>query len=179
MKSPAEAVVEISNPYLRQKIKLDMSDPWHPKRTSETGEVEEAGSNHEVWVDFAWDGPGEGDFFHPFNTLAAATAAVADGGVVKIMPGSTPERLSLARNKRFRLDAPIGGVSIWRSLTILEFSSTISIVQSPAHNTGRTRDLSISSPSSRWCTARSLCPRTSCRLPCFPSTATAPNSRRR
>ena len=51
-------------------------------RTSETGEVEEAGLNHEVWVDFAWTGPFVGDFFQPFNTLAAATAAVADGGVI-------------------------------------------------------------------------------------------------
>jgi hypothetical protein len=103
--------VEIANPALQQKIVLDMSDQWHPRRTSETGEVEEAGFNAEVWVDFGWLGTCEGDFFHPFNTIAAATAAVADGGVVKIMPGWTDERPFFAGNKRIRLVAPIGGVS--------------------------------------------------------------------
>ena len=94
-----------------------MSDQWHPRRTSmliasnETGEVEEAGSNHEVWVDFGWKGPNEGDFFHPFNTITAAAAAVANGGVIKIMPGWTTEKPSFQSNKRIRLVAPIGGVS--------------------------------------------------------------------
>jgi hypothetical protein len=112
MNSPAEGVVEITNPFLGTKIRLDMSDPKRPRRTSETGEVEEAGSNHEVWVDFAWTGPGEGDFFHPFRTLAEATVAVADGGVIKIMPGSSNERHIIRNNKRVRLVAPIGGVTI-------------------------------------------------------------------
>ena len=112
MNSREEGVVEITNPFLGTKITLDMSDPWHPRRTSETGEVEEAGSNHEVWVDFAWTGPGEGDFFHPFRTLAEATAAVANGGVIKIMPGSSNERHIIRNDKRVRLVAPIGGVTI-------------------------------------------------------------------
>ncbi|MGZ8160254.1 MAG: hypothetical protein ACXWT4_15790 [Methylobacter sp.] len=103
--------MEITNPFLVTKITLDMSDPWRPRRTSETGEVEEAGSNHEVWVDFDWAGSNEGDFFRPFKTIAAA-AAVADGGVIKIMPGSTSERPSIQNNKRIRLVAPIGGVTI-------------------------------------------------------------------
>jgi hypothetical protein len=55
-------------------------DPKRPKRTSENGEVEEAGSNNEVWVDFGWKGPSEGNFFRPFNIITAAAAAVADGG---------------------------------------------------------------------------------------------------
>ena len=112
MNSTNDAVVEITNHDLRTKITLDMSDVLHPKRTSETGEVEEAGSNHEVWVDFGWTGLHEGDFFHPFNTIAAAADAVADGGVVKIMPGWTDERPSIQNNKRIRLVAPIGGVTI-------------------------------------------------------------------
>ena len=89
-----------------------MSDQWHPKRTSETGEVEEAGNNHEVWVDFGWQGPNEGDFFHPFNTVAGAAAAVADGGMIKIMPGTTNETRLTNNNKRIRLVAPTGGVRL-------------------------------------------------------------------
>jgi hypothetical protein len=68
MNSLAEGVVEITNHFLGTKITLDMNDPWHPRRTSETGEIEEAGSNHEVWVDFGWKGSSEGDFYRPFNT---------------------------------------------------------------------------------------------------------------
>lgn len=112
MNSPTEGVVEITNQFLGTKITLDMSDKWHPKRTSETGEIEEAGSNHEVWVDFAWKGPCVGDFFRPFNSISAAVAAVADGGVIKIMPGSTSERPSIQTNKRIRFVATIGGVTI-------------------------------------------------------------------
>jgi hypothetical protein len=112
MNSRAEAIVDISNPGLQTKVTLDMSDPKHPKRTSETGEVEEAGSNNEVWVDFDWGGPEEGDFFHPFKTIAGAAAAVADPGVIKIMPGSTHERPFLSKQKRIRIEAAIGGAVI-------------------------------------------------------------------
>jgi hypothetical protein len=52
--SRGEGIVEINNPFLGEKIVLDLSDQWHPKRTSETGEVEFAGANHGVWVDFSW-----------------------------------------------------------------------------------------------------------------------------
>lgn len=112
MKSTADAVVEITNPGLNTKLTLDMRDLWHPTRISETGEVEKAGSNHEVWVDFDWSGPSEGDFYRPFTTIAAATAAVADGGVIKIVPGHTPERTTIGGGKRMKLVAPIGGVII-------------------------------------------------------------------
>ncbi|MBI3868647.1 MAG: hypothetical protein HY299_08970 [Verrucomicrobia bacterium] len=114
LNSPADAVVEITNPvpYPGTKITLDMANQWHPKRISETGEVEEAGNGHEVWVDFDWTGPQEGDFFRPFNTISAAVAAVANGGVIKIMPGFTSEKPSFPRNKRIRFVAPIGGVRI-------------------------------------------------------------------
>jgi hypothetical protein len=111
MGSPAESVVEIYNPGLRTKITLDLFDKWRPRRLSETGEVEEAGANHEVWVDFSWSGPTEGDFFRPFNSLASAYAAVAAGGVIRIMPGTTTEAIPL-RGKRARLEAPIGNVRI-------------------------------------------------------------------
>ncbi len=111
MTSPREAVVEIKNPALGTRIILDMSDKWHPRRVSETGEVEQAGSNNEVWVDFEWTGQTQGDFYHPFNTLAAAVAAVADGGTIKIMPGTSKETPSLS-GKRIKLVAPIGDVYI-------------------------------------------------------------------
>ncbi|HEY6802734.1 MAG TPA: response regulator [Pyrinomonadaceae bacterium] len=104
-------VKEITNNFLKTKIRLDMNDQWHPKRTSETGEVEEAGPTSEVWVNFGWTGPSEGDFFRPFNTITAAAVAVADGGVIKIMPGWTTETPSFPRNKRMKLVAPIGNVT--------------------------------------------------------------------
>ena len=88
LNSGADGVVEITNHFLGTKLTLDMHDQAHPKRTAETGEVEQAGSNQEVWVNLAWKGPTEGDFFHPFNTMAAAVASVAPGGVIKMMPGT-------------------------------------------------------------------------------------------
>ena len=122
LNSPREAVVEISNPFyqpletndgpLGGKIVLDLYDPTHPMRVSETGEVEHAGYNNEVWVNFGWTGPTEGDFFHPFNTLTAAVDAVADGGVVKIVPGWTTERPALVGKKRCKITAPLAGVRI-------------------------------------------------------------------
>jgi|GEM_PF-1107350 len=111
LKSREEGVVEITNKFLKTKIRLDMNDQWHPKRTSETNDVEEAGSQNEVWVNFGWTGPSEGDFFRPFKTITAAAAAVANGGVIKIMPGWTTEKPSLPSNKKMRLVAPIGNVT--------------------------------------------------------------------
>ena len=112
MNSPAEGVVEITNPYLGTKITLDMRDARHPRRISENGEIEEAGSQHEVWVDFGWNGASEGDFFRPFKTVAAAVAAVADRGVIKFMPGSTSEKPLFPPEKKIDLVAPIGDVRI-------------------------------------------------------------------
>jgi hypothetical protein len=110
--SPGEAIVKITNPSLKTTMTLDMSDPWHPRRIGEHGEIEEAGNNHEVWVDFDWQGSTEGDVFRPFNKIAAAIDAVAANGVVKIVPGTTIERLTISGRKRIRLVAPIGGVII-------------------------------------------------------------------
>ncbi|MFO1499869.1 MAG: hypothetical protein U1G07_16000 [Verrucomicrobiota bacterium] len=111
MHSPREAVVEIYNPLLKTSLTLDMNDKWHPRRIAENGDVEQAGDHNEVWVDFDWRGATEGDCYHPFNTLAAAMAAVADGGVIKIVPGTTSEMPVLA-GKRVKLVAPIGGVYV-------------------------------------------------------------------
>ena len=120
LNSLGEAVIEITNH--DKKITLDMSDPNHPKRTSETRldasethkpsvEVEQAGFNNEVWVNFGWKDSSEGDFFHPFATITAAAAKVAEGGVIKIMPGWTTERPLFQKGKRIRIVAPIGGVT--------------------------------------------------------------------
>lgn len=111
LNTPAEAVVEISNPVHGGTITLDLSDKWHPKRIDENGSVEQAGFNNEVWVDFGAPGPGEGDAFRPFNTLTAAAGAVAAGGVIKILPGTSQETLLIAQ-KRMRIEAPLGGVLI-------------------------------------------------------------------
>jgi hypothetical protein len=115
LNSVAEGIVEIGNPGFGTngtKITLDMSDALHPKRTSETGEVEQAGFDNEVWLDFDWEGPNQGDACQPFNTIAGATAAVADGGVIKILPGQTRERMTIGGGKQMKLVAPIGGVTI-------------------------------------------------------------------
>jgi hypothetical protein len=82
-----DGFIQISNRFLNTTITLDMRDQARPTRTSETGEVERAGPHSEVWVNFAWRGPNEGDFFHPFNTMASAVAIVAPGGSIRIMPG--------------------------------------------------------------------------------------------
>lgn len=111
MNSISEAVVEIANPSVGT-ITLDMGDQWHPRRVSESGEVEQAGSNHEVWVDFAWTGPTEGDVCRPFSTIASAAAVAAKSGVIKIVPGTTRERFSVGGNKRMTLVAPAGNVTM-------------------------------------------------------------------
>jgi hypothetical protein len=111
MKSPEEAKVVITNPTLKTSITLDFTDPAHPRRfDSHTGESEVAGFHNEVWLDFEYPGPTDGDVCQPFNTLGGATAAVADGGVIRIVPGATQERGSIGGNKSFTLVAPIGGV---------------------------------------------------------------------
>lgn len=110
LNSPRDAVVEIRNPFLGTTLTLDWSDPQHPVRIAENGEVQEAGRGHQVWVDFDWRGPTEGDFYRPFNTITAALSAVAEPGVIRIMPGATRERPTL--HKRVRLTAVRGTVTI-------------------------------------------------------------------
>jgi hypothetical protein len=74
--------------------------------------VQQAGDGDEVWVDFDWTGPMEGDFYRPFSTLEGALNAVKDGGVIRIMTGSRKERLTI--HKRVRLTA-VGGAAVLRS----------------------------------------------------------------
>jgi hypothetical protein len=117
LNSVGNGVVKLTNPFLGQlgqTIELDMSDQRRPRRVSELNETEAAGSNQEVWVDFAWAGAdaSAGDFFRPFRSLAEAVSAVADHGVLKIEPGASTERGVLNHGKRLRLTAPIGGVRI-------------------------------------------------------------------
>lgn len=102
--------VEITNVFLGQTISLDMTQASFPKRRSETGEWEEAGHDNEVWVRFDSDKPREGDFFHPFTSIGEAVDRVAGGGIVRIMPGETHERLTIRTNKRITIRAQVGGV---------------------------------------------------------------------
>ena len=117
LNSTGDVKIEINNRHLDTKITLDWTDPSHLMRISEDGEVEHAGKNaagqpYEVWVDFDWSGPVEGDFFCPFNRLATAVDAVADGGVIKIAPGTSRERFSIRSAKRIKLVAPVGDVTL-------------------------------------------------------------------
>lgn len=105
------AVIRISNPDPGAgTIILDMHDQatgedplyglHHPTRTSETGAVEKAGSNNEVWVNFNYTATGleqSGDFGDPFKTLAAARDHVAVGGTINIMPGSRMEPIVIKK----------------------------------------------------------------------------------
>jgi hypothetical protein len=110
MTSPQDGVVEIRNPSLATTLTLDWRDPHHLVRTSETGEVQQAGGNFEVWVDFDWHGAMEGDFHRPFNSLAAAVNAVANGGVIRIVHGAKRERLTI--HKRVQLKRVGGTVAL-------------------------------------------------------------------
>lgn len=112
MNSPGEAVVEIRNPWLGTGLTLDMRDEWHPRRTDETGNVEEAGGNHELWLDFDWTESSEGDVCRPYSSIEAASEAVANRGTIRIIPSTTTRRPTIGGEKRFRLLAPSGGVLI-------------------------------------------------------------------
>ena len=112
LNSGPAAVVTVNNPYLGQHIKLDLSDLWKPRRTAEDGTVESAGSREEIWADFDWAGPREGDVCRPYATVAGAQAAVAGGGTVRMIPSVSAERVPMGIGKKFRMVAPIGGVTI-------------------------------------------------------------------
>jgi hypothetical protein len=107
-----EAVIEVRNPFLGKKIRLDLADQRHPRRTDEDGRVEWAGDNEEVWSDFDWTGPQEGDVCRPWATVAAAQAAVANHGTIRMIPSTSSERGPIGLGKRFLMVAPIGGVRI-------------------------------------------------------------------
>lgn len=110
--SGPEAIIEISNPFLGQKIRLDLANQHFPRRTDADGRVEWAGGNEEVWTDFEWTEPQEGDVCRPWATVTAAQAAVANHGTIRMIPSDSAERGSIGLGKRFRMVAPIGGVRI-------------------------------------------------------------------
>ncbi|ULQ51759.1 hypothetical protein [Flavihumibacter fluvii] len=109
--SPEPGVITFNNPSLDHFLRFDLRDPYRPSRTSEKGEVEKAGDNHEVWVDFEWTGICEGDFYRPFNSIASAIANVAEGGTIRLLPGRTHERIS-TNGKKCKIVAFLGGVTI-------------------------------------------------------------------
>ncbi len=113
MNTLGEAVVEIANPLRGTTLTLDFGDEAHPRRhDSETGEFEVAGFNNEVWLNFDHVGLMEGDVCRPFNTLTGAIDAVAQRGVIRIVPGVTRQRGVIGGAKKFTLLAPIGGVTL-------------------------------------------------------------------
>jgi hypothetical protein len=111
MSSPAEAVVEVRNPALNSTITLDFSDRWHPRRV-EDGLEEIGGPEHDMWVDFDWIGPFEGDAYRPFADLTAAFSAVEEPGTIRLLPGASADRPRLQGGKNVRLIAPLGGVTL-------------------------------------------------------------------
>ncbi|HEY0174215.1 MAG TPA: hypothetical protein VGB98_24580 [Pyrinomonadaceae bacterium] len=113
MTSPEDGKVVISNPALLSTLTLDFTDEAHPRRfDSQTREFEVAGFHNEVWLDFEYNGPTDGDVCRPLNKLGRAIDAVADGGVIRVVPGRTSERGTIGGNKSFKLVAPAGGVTI-------------------------------------------------------------------
>ena len=74
LNSPDDGVVEITNPFLKTKDHArhegrGLPDAHFADRIGDRVEDrgEQAGNHNEVWVDSDWDGPNEGDFYHPFR----------------------------------------------------------------------------------------------------------------
>ena len=91
------AVVALANPATGAAITLDMSDAFHPRRTSETGELNYGGE--EVWVNFNY-GANVGDFAQPYRTLGAASASLSSpepAKTFKIISGVEHESITLTR----------------------------------------------------------------------------------
>jgi hypothetical protein len=77
-----------------------------------TFEFRDAVSDRDVWVQFDWFDTTLNHVPYLFHSITQAMDVVAEGGVIHIEPGSTPERLTIGSGKRFTLVAPIGGVTI-------------------------------------------------------------------
>lgn len=88
----------------------------HPTRTSETGEVESAGANEEVWVDshYPCAGPTAGDFGDPFRSLGQAIDVVAVGGTVRMVNVGGLESGPISYTKRMTLKATGGPITLPR-----------------------------------------------------------------
>ena len=89
-----------------------MFDRYHPLRIDEHGQSESSGSHEEVWADFDWTGPAEGDTCRPYGTVSAASSHVASHGTIRMIPSVSNERAPIGVSKRFRMVAPIGDVHI-------------------------------------------------------------------
>lgn len=63
-----------------------------------------------IWVDFATGTPEFGTFDDPFDTLREGLKNVASGGTVKLLPGDSPETLTIA--KPVRLESTGGPVRL-------------------------------------------------------------------
>jgi hypothetical protein len=101
----------IDNPFLNQRLILDMRDPLRPKRT----EINGVGpSNKVVWVDFNYRGTDEyGTFELPYKTLAEGVRAIPwNGATLKIKAGSGKEAITI--DKKMRIETSGGTVTIDR-----------------------------------------------------------------
>ena len=113
MNTTADAVVRITNPARDGALTLDFADQNHPQRhDNDAGVFEVAGFHNEVWVDFEYAGPSEGDVCRPFASINAAADVVADNGVLRIIPGASMTRGVIGDSRRFTLMAPAGGVTL-------------------------------------------------------------------
>ena len=112
LNSPQDSVVTLTNALMNATITLDMADHLRPRRIDETGAVEQAGARGEVWLDPEWAGEQQGDVCLPYGTLARASAEVAEGGTVRVTPGTSAERGRFGDGKAMRLLAPAGGARI-------------------------------------------------------------------
>jgi hypothetical protein len=99
----------IANPATGQRILLDMTDRYHPRRVGESGEVTAVSYDprdrvhEEVWLDFHSPTPGaDGDFYRPFKSLDEAQKKLAPGGTVRIVPGTVREAITFNRPMTLR-----------------------------------------------------------------------------
>ena len=115
-------LIKISNSVIGTII-LDMhlqtapGDPkfgmHHPTRIPESGPVERAGTNREVWVDSNYPGTGltAGDFGDPCRTLVDAMNAVGVGGTINII-NMRPENTPGVYTKRMTIKAVPGPTTL-------------------------------------------------------------------
>lgn len=92
---------ELTNVELRALLQATCDDIGLPGYDPETGfgrvNAYEAmlGFNVDNWVGFDNTGTEDGTYDFPFNTLGEGLAATSDGGIVGILPGTSPEVLTI------------------------------------------------------------------------------------